>query len=485
MKHSILFSDGVMVSSGASGAAIGSVALTRSLGTDQELNPGGVSAAVLDLTLFPGDRTVSAGEILKLYNDSGALLGTFIAQEPRRSGGLLHITAYDFLSRLDTDAGDFLKSLTFPLTLSQFAAALAAHWGLTLTGDLPDYRILAFSGSGLTGRQLLSWAAQACGCFCTADPEGSLSLRWLRDTGLNFAETGDHFFYQGTLTLSDYDCAPIDRVQIALTDRDAGVSYPESGENPLSIRGNYLLTGDNEALARQLLSRLGGFSYAPCTFETATPLAPGDVFTILGRRSVAMEVRYSAGRYRVTATGAPSRTGTGAISGRDLKALNGRMLELQWGLNGVHSELSQLENGKAQLSAISQQLSSISAQVSQLTTHADRTREELARMQLGSDGLELQVTAVERDLLDADRRLSELTQRFRFDAQGLTISDSASGMAIRVSQQEIAFTGTTVITPDAMDTTNLQVRRGLTLGSFLLIPRSNGNLSFRWIGGNT
>ena len=198
-----------------------------------------------------------------------------------------------------------------------------------------------------------------------------------------------------------------------------------------------------------------------------------------------MEVRYSAGRYRVTATGAPSRTGTGAISGRDLKALNGRMLELQWGLNGVHSELSQLENGKAQLSAISQQLSSISAQVSQLTTHADRTREELARMQLGSDGLELQVTAVERDLLDADRRLSELTQRFRFDAQGLTISDSASGMAIRVSQQEIAFTGTTVITPDAMDTTNLQVRRGLTLGSFLLIPRSNGNLSFRWIGGNT
>lgn len=484
MKHSILFPDGAVVSSGGPGAAIRSVRVSRALGTDRELNPGGVSAAVLDLSLFPGERTVTAGEILKLYNESGELLGTFIAQEPQRSEGLLNITAYDFLSRLDTDAAPFLKTQVFPVDLATFAANLAAHWGLTLSGTFPDYRILAFSGSGLTGRQLMSWVAQACGCFCAADPEGNLVLRWLRDTGLSFGTTGEHFFYQGTLTLSDYDTAPIDRVQIALTESDTGVAYPETGENPLTIRGNYLLTGDNEALARTLHSRLGNFSYAPCTFETATPLAPGDVFTILGRRSVVMEVEYSGGRYRVSATGAPVRTGTGALSGRDLKALNGRMLELQWGLEGIRSELSQVESGNRKLSALSQQVDSVSAKVSQLSAYSDRTREELARMQLTSDGLELQISTVERDLEDADRQLAQMTQRFRFDENGMTISDSVSGMSIRVSQEAISFTGTTEITPDAMNTTNLNVRQSLALGNFLFIPRTNGNLSFRWIGGS-
>ena len=57
-------------------------------------------------------------------------------------------------------------------------------------------------------------------------------------------------------------------------------------------------------------------------------------------------------------------------------------------------------------------------------------------------------------------------------------------MSIRVSQEAISFTGTTEITPDAMNTTNLNVRQSLALGNFLFIPRTNGNLSFRWIGGS-
>jgi len=75
---------------------------------------------------------------------------------------------------------------------------------------------------------------------------------------------------------------------------------------------------------------------------------------------------------------------------------------------------------------------------------------------------------------------------FRFGAEGLTISDTATGMGLAVSQSQVAFTGgadpTTVITPNAMVTTNLSVDNRLTLGTFTLLPRTNGNLSLRYIG---
>ncbi len=84
-------------------------------------------------------------------------------------------------------------------------------------------------------------------------------------------------------------------------------------------------------------------------------------------------------------------------------------------------------------------------------------------------------------------QVNEITEHFRFAADGMTITNSATGMGINVSEQQVAFTGgndpTTVITPNAMQTTNLQVGTRLDVGGFSLIPRSNNNLSLRWTGG--
>ena len=61
-------------------------------------------------------------------------------------------------------------------------------------------------------------------------------------------------------------------------------------------------------------------------------------------------------------------------------------------------------------------------------------------------------------------------------------------MGIGVSEKRVIFTGgndpTTVITPNAMETTNLTVGVRLDLGCFSWIPRTNKNLSLRWTGGN-
>ena len=79
---------------------------------------------------------------------------------------------------------------------------------------------------------------------------------------------------------------------------------------------------------------------------------------------------------------------------------------------------------------------------------------------------------------------TQVTEHFRFDADGMTIQNSATGMGIRVSEEQVLFLGgedpTTAIYPDAMQTTRLSVAQRLDVGDFSFLPRTNGNLSFRY-----
>ena len=68
----------------------------------------------------------------------------------------------------------------------------------------------------------------------------------------------------------------------------------------------------------------------------------------------------------------------------------------------------------------------------------------------------------------------------------LGVVRDCTGMGIGISEQRIVFTGgenpTTVIYPNAMETTRLTVQNTLTLGTFALIPGTSGNLSLRFVG---
>lgn len=106
-----------------------------------------------------------------------------------------------------------------------------------------------------------------------------------------------------------------------------------------------------------------------------------------------------------------------------------------------------------------------------------------------AEGLDIAVVDMRKSIdTKADREVvQEFSEHFHFGPDGLTISNSATGMGIGVSEKRVAFTGgaqepTTTITPTEMETTNLRVGRRLDLGNFALLPRTNGNLSMRWTG---
>ena len=190
----------------------------------------------------------------------------------------------------------------------------------------------------------------------------------------------------------------------------------------------------------------------------------------------------------VSATGNPSRSSTTAFNTLTYGDLTGRMLTVERSVSGLKVENANAAGDRASLSlAVEGITSRVTAVEQKADAHADKSQLTTLTSQLSqrADSLEFSVTQVRTDLsAKADRdALTEITELFRFDMDGLTITNSASGMGIGISEQRVVFTGgenpTTAIYPNEMETTNLRVGSRLDLGSFSLIPRTNGNLSLR------
>lgn len=482
MTYEIIFPNGRRVSAGAAGAAIRSLKRTASVFPGSDVQPGGVCAECLEVEFFDDGLILTAGDVLTLRED-GVLVGSYIAHAPTTPApGLRRVVAYDFVSRLDTDLTAWLESLTaWPYALGDFARLVCAACGLTLTGNLANetWPIPQFRARGITGRQLMQWVCQA-GCrFCRAEPEGSLKLDWLTP-GPSLTERD---IFQGSLTLSDYATAPVDGVTVALTGSDVGLSYPESPKNPLTIRGNYLLCGCSHAQAQEILEALGETSHTPCSFQTAVALKPGQRFSLTTSQgeftAVAMTVEQTGPLYKVSSTGSKTQTPQSLSS---YQALSGRVLEHEMTLQGVQTRLAAFGQTEERYSQLSQDVDNITARVGVVE---NSSRQNYAQLRLETEGLSLQVGSLDARLAQKAEgsRVEELETHFRFDGEGLTISNTVTGMGIQISESQVAFRGgvdpTTVITPNRMHTTNFQVLERLDVGNFALLPRTGGNLSLR------
>lgn len=484
MQHTLILPSGREISSGANGAAIRSVTVRRSVNPGDYLAPGAVTAARLEIELFdPEGLALAAGDAVTLSGE-----GVFYLEEPRRTGKLLSLTGCDCLTKLDTDLTPWLASLdAWPYPLKDFAAMVCTACGLTLeeshlpNGDLP---VQPFRGTGVTGRQLMKWVAEAACRFLVATGAGTVALKWYGETDIALEGSGDSFYYRGGLTTAEPLAAP-GAVTVRRTESDLGVTAGE-GENPLYITGNYLLTACDETVAGAILAELAGLSYTPMTVETPVSVPVGAIFTAGGHRTLAMTVEKTGNRRKITAAAAPAAESR--VRSR-YQALSGRTLELELSLDGVSAELSQVRGTAENAAAISLDVEALEARVEATEAQGDTLLSQSAVLTQRADSLELTVLEQSAALdakADADT-VTEMAEHFRFDEDGLTISNSATGMGIGVSQERVIFTGgsdpTTEILPSAMRTTNLRIGSRLDIGNFALIPRTNGNLSLRYVGG--
>ena len=407
-KSILVLSDGAEIGSGVAGQnAIRSLTYTAAVSSTTDLSPGAACANKIEVVLWvePGDALrITSGTKLTYYREEAGRrtkVGTFWAVKPTKaSRNTYKIFAYDAVSKLDGIQSTWLRSIQgqFPMTLWSFAQKVAAQCGLTIANtSLPrngSYQVQAFYADDLTGRQLLSWVAQASGTFLRATADGELAFAWYEDrrdivigpgagsgvlladsTGALLQDAEGYYlevasgsptavpYYEGTLSYEDYVCPVIDKVQIRQSTDDVGVIAPpdETGSNALTIEGNLLLTTSTDEALRpvdeSLYTLMLGVTYTPCTVRVpaSSGLSAGQIVRVQDVRGRVfdawiMSATYSGTSVTLECTGNASRDGSAATNEQSFKNLKGKMLEINSSVDGLNVKASELEGQYAELS---------------------------------------------------------------------------------------------------------------------------------------
>ena len=462
--------------------AIAHIRLEERMVEGEDLLPGGACAAVLEAELF-GDTPISRGRELKYFHGSESL-GIFRVEECRKvSQNRYKITCYDRMTLFDRDVTQLWNSY-LPAWGDTALDNLCDALGIRLEEcDIPLEKLPKIEGVSFTGRQLLKWLGQRWGLCFRFTGNGGLYAYWIRDYGQTLGD-----YRLDGLTVAAFDTAPVERVWARNTEADVGLVYPDGladTANTAIIQGNPT-NPDPQALYEILKD----FTYRPFRCAVLTAPALGAVVTLPeGQKAPVMSRVLEDGAWTVEATGNPTLQSAEAWNSLEFSDLRGRMLSVEKDVEGLRIQAEDGENRMTQLEVTAEGITSrVSQAENDLLAKAEASglvglRSELSQR---ADGLEFSVTEIRVGLSDkADQTdVQEVTERFRFDMDGLTITNSGTGMGIGVSEQRVIFTGgadpTTVIYPNAMETAAMTVHNTLHLGPFSLIPRTTGNLSLRF-----
>ena len=512
----LVLDDGTEIQASKTGSTINSLVYTSTVSSTTDLCPGAACAAKIEFTVWvkPGSSLVfTSGTRMKYYqeDDTGArtLVGTFWAVKPtKQSRNTYKVYAYDAVSKLDGIQSTWLRSIqgSFPMSLWAFAQAVAQQCGVTLESTaLPrsgDYQVQAFYSDNLTGRQLLSWVAEASCTFLRATPDGGIEFAWYIEnpvTGI-FPDATEHWvaldlsgeilscadgsiwtynqdtaaYRSGSLSYEEYTTAPIVKVQIKQSDDDVGVIYPpdETGQNALVIQGNLLLTTESAAalqpVAQVIFETMQEISYTPLQaslFSEGRALAAGDIITATTPQGNALQtylmtVQQQGGRISVESTGNASRDGTAAVNEQKYTNLRGKMLEIQTSVDGLNIKASELAGNYTELnldveglSARTQNLEGDATQLRQTVDGLDLTvvKKGQVRTQFAADADSVDITSglisFKSNTLAVDSNNFKLNAAGNVTASGSFSSNNGVGGAGRnessMSSGSISFRRTT------------------------------------------
>lgn len=526
LKHLLKLPDGSQIGSGETGAAVTQVKLTRSVNDARQLQPGSACSAMLEVRLWdvePG--RICAGDALTLVAvDEGGnqrTEGIFLAEEPQRLGAhTLRITAYDRLTLLDRDLGEFLASLDgWPYPLERFAAMVCQACGLELLpGAIPngEFPVEQFSGWGMTGRQLMMWIGQVSCRFCRATPEGDVELAWytpasleagadaiymaqahyhqedlqltVRDGTVSGAvsltapsvslrhdgqgnvtlQLGEQLYrkycFRGGMTLADYQVAPVEKVQLQQDAQDVGTVYPPddpSEKNTFRITGNPLLSARSaQALtpvAQTLLPLLQAVSYTPGTLELPAS-QPIDPGSILSVTDASGQTRSF---YVMTSERTGQREVLTCVGSRDRDSTTAFNDAAYAPMSGKVLHLRADVDGLLADNADNQ------GRLSRLELDVTGIRGEVQSQQSQADQLQTRMTQLAQTADSVSATVRTITQ------QGTTRVESAFGLTVDGSAVQICRSGSDM--KNRLDEKGMYIVRGAGTGNEVTMLRADAN----------
>lgn len=381
---------GTELKGGSPGSAVKSLTLHTAVNAGQEFTIGSAFSDYIEAEIWAdpdGSLQITAGDALTYYrqDDAGSRtkVGVFYAEKPTRTKrNSYKVTAYDTMSKLDADFSGWLHAnqAQFPKTIWQLVQLACQRAGVTLaSSSLPingSYSVQAFYADDLTCRQIISWAAEAAGCYAHMSADGKLQFLTYTDKRSTAKITPDGAsnstaYYADSLSYEDYTVKAIEKVQIRQSDSDVGVIYPDSttATNTYAVQGNLLLTTGTEAnlksVVQNLYNVLKNVTYTPCkvSVPSSSGLACGQIVHVKDARgrefdTYLMSATISSGKASFESVGSASRESSSAVNNQSYKNLTGKMLEIKTSVDGLEVKASDLTGKYTDLKATVDRLSS-------------------------------------------------------------------------------------------------------------------------------
>ena len=381
---------GTELKGGSPGSAVKSLTLHTAVNAGQEFTIGSAFSDYIEAEIWAdpgGSLQITAGDALTYYRQDDAgnrtKVGVFYAEKPTRTKrNSYKVTAYDTMSKLDADFSGWLRAnqAQFPKTIWQLVQLACQRAGVTLaSSSLPingSYSVQAFYADDLTCRQIISWAAEAAGCYAHMNADGKLQFLTYTDKRNTAKITPDGAsnstaYYADSLSYEDYAVKAIEKVQIRQSDSDVGVIYPDSttATNTYAVQGNLLLTTGTEAnlksVVQNLYNVLKNVTYTPCkvSVPSSSGLACGQIVHVKDARgrefdTYLMSATISSGKASFESVGSASRESSSAVNSQSYKNLTGKMLEIKTSVDGLEVKASDLTGKYTDLKATVDGLSS-------------------------------------------------------------------------------------------------------------------------------
>ena len=372
---------GTELRGGQAGSAVENLTLHTAVNAGQEFAIGSAYSDYIEAEIWAdpgGSLQITAGDVLTYYrlDDAGnrTKVGIFYAEKPTRTKrNSYKVTAYDTMSKLDADFSGWLRAnqAQFPKTIWQLVQLACQRAGVALaSSSLPingSYNVQAFYADDLTCRQIISWAAEAAGCYAHMNADGKLQFLTYTDKRSTAKITPDGAsnstaYYADSLSYEDYTVKAIEKVQIRQSDSDVGVIYPDSttATNTYAVQGNLLLTTGTEAnlksVVQNLYNVLKNVTYTPCkvSVPSSSGLACGQIVHVKDARgrefdTYLMSATISSGKASFESVGSASRESSSAVNSQSYKNLTGKMLEIKTSVDGLTVTASELSGNYSEL----------------------------------------------------------------------------------------------------------------------------------------
>ena len=384
MYYSVLrLPNGAELKGGEAGSTLKALTLHTAVNAGQEFTIGSAFSDYIEAEIWAdpdGSLQITAGDALTYYrqDDAGSRtkVGVFYAEKPTRTKrNSYKVTAYDTMSKLDADFSGWLHAnqAQFPKTIWQLAQLACQRAGVTLaSSSLPingSYSVQAFYADDLTCRQIISWAAEAAGCYAHMNADGKLQFLTYTDKRSTAKITpngasNSTAYYADSLSYEDYTVKAIEKVQIRQSDSDVGVIYPDSttATNTYVVQGNLLLTTGTESnlksVVQNLYNVLKNVTYTPCKVSapSSSGLACGQIVHVKDARgrefdTYLMSATISSGKASFESVGSASRESSSAVNSQSYKNLTGKMLEIKTSVDGLEVKASDLTGKYTDLKA--------------------------------------------------------------------------------------------------------------------------------------